>query len=88
MLVKLLREKLRPYKRQIYLVIALQAVQTTAALLLPTLNARIIDDGVLRGRPRLHPLGGRAHALHHARAGRVRGGRRVRGRPGRHGLRA
>jgi ATP-binding cassette subfamily B protein len=49
MLVKLLREKLRPYKRQIYLVIALQAVQTTAALLLPTLNARIIDDGVLPG---------------------------------------
>jgi ATP-binding cassette subfamily B protein len=49
MLVKLLREKLRPYKRQIYLCIALQAVQTTAALLLPTLNARIIDDGVLTG---------------------------------------
>jgi ATP-binding cassette subfamily B multidrug efflux pump len=47
MLIKLLREKLRPYKRQIRLCIALQAVQTTAALLLPTLNARIIDDGVL-----------------------------------------
>ena len=49
MLVKLLREKLRPYKKQIWVVIALQAVQTVASLLLPTLNARIIDDGVLRG---------------------------------------
>jgi ATP-binding cassette subfamily B protein len=49
MLVRLLRSKLRPYKGQIYLCIVLQAVQTTAALLLPTLNARIIDDGVLPG---------------------------------------
>jgi ATP-binding cassette subfamily B protein len=31
------------------LVVALQAVQTIAALLLPSLNARIIDHGVLRG---------------------------------------
>ena len=45
MLVKLLRTRLRPYKKEIYIVIALQAVANTAALLLPTLNARIIDDG-------------------------------------------
>jgi ATP-binding cassette subfamily B protein len=31
------------------LVVALQSVQTVAALLLPSLNARIIDDGVLPG---------------------------------------
>ena len=49
MLLRLLRTKLRPYKRLIYLVIGLQAVQTTAALLLPTINARIIDQGVLPG---------------------------------------
>jgi ATP-binding cassette subfamily B protein len=49
MLLKLLRAKLRPYKSQIWLCIALQAVQTTAVLILPTLNARIIDRGVLPG---------------------------------------
>ncbi len=49
MLVKLLRSTLRPYKRQLALVVAFQAVQTTAALLLPSINARIIDDGILRG---------------------------------------
>jgi ATP-binding cassette subfamily B protein len=48
-LIKLLRSTLRPYRRIIALVIALQAVQTVAALLLPTINARIIDDGVLPG---------------------------------------
>ena len=47
MLVKVLRSTLRPYKRQIGLIVAFQSVQTTAALLLPTINARIIDDGVL-----------------------------------------
>jgi ATP-binding cassette subfamily B protein len=31
------------------LIVALQSVQTVAALLLPSLNARIIDDGVLPG---------------------------------------
>ena len=49
MLIRLLRAHLRPYRRTIYLVIVLQTVQTVAALLLPTLNARIIDRGVLRG---------------------------------------
>jgi ATP-binding cassette subfamily B protein len=48
-LIKLLRSHLRPYKRVLWLVVALQTVQTTAALLLPTLNARIIDKGVLKG---------------------------------------
>ncbi len=46
---KLLRSTLGPYKRQLGLVVLFQTIQTTAALLLPTLNARIIDQGVLRG---------------------------------------
>ena len=49
MLFTILRSHLRPYKRLLLLVIALQAVQTTAALLLPRLNASIIDKGVLPG---------------------------------------
>ena len=55
MLTRLLRTQLRPYKRTLLIVVALQAVQTTAALALPALNAHIIDDGIVRianGRPR------------------------------------
>jgi ATP-binding cassette subfamily B protein len=48
-LSKLLRSHLRPYKRLLVLIVVLQAVQTTAALALPTINARIIDNGVLPG---------------------------------------
>jgi len=46
-LSKLLRSHLRPYKSVLILIVVLQAVQTTAALALPTINARIIDNGVL-----------------------------------------
>ncbi|HEV3226845.1 MAG TPA: ABC transporter ATP-binding protein, partial [Acidimicrobiales bacterium] len=49
MLIRLLREHLRPYRKILVVVVVLQTVQTTAALTLPTLNARIIDDGVLKG---------------------------------------
>jgi ATP-binding cassette subfamily B protein len=49
MLVSLLRQHLRPYKRLLALVVALQTVQTVAALSLPSLNAHIIDKGILRG---------------------------------------
>ncbi|MEA3078066.1 MAG: ATP-binding cassette, subfamily multidrug efflux pump [Actinomycetota bacterium] len=49
MLLALLRQHLKPYKRLLALVVALQAVQTIAALTLPSLNARIIDQGILRG---------------------------------------
>ena len=48
MLTRLLREMLRPYKRTIYAVFVLQAIQTVATLTLPTLNARIIDNGILK----------------------------------------
>jgi ATP-binding cassette, subfamily B, multidrug efflux pump len=47
-LIKLLREHMRPYKRQIWLLLSLQAVQTVAGLVLPQLNADIIDKGILR----------------------------------------
>lgn len=47
MLFSLLRARLGPYRRIIAAMILLQAVQTTASLVLPTLNARIIDKGIL-----------------------------------------
>lgn len=48
-LIRLLRTYLRPYKRPIALLVALQLLQTCASLYLPTLNAGIIDDGVVKG---------------------------------------
>ncbi len=49
MLIRLLRTRLRPYKRSIALLVLLQFLQTCASLYLPTLNADIIDDGVVKG---------------------------------------
>src|SRR6185295_16358274 len=49
MLIRLLRTYLRRYKRQLIIVLVLQAAQTIAALYLPSLNADIIDKGVARG---------------------------------------
>ncbi len=49
MLVKLLRSYLRPYRAALWVVVALQLVQTIAALYLPTLNADIIDGGLVKG---------------------------------------
>ena len=49
MLFRLMREHLRPYKKLLWLIVVLQTVQTAAALSLPTINARIIDNGVLTG---------------------------------------
>ncbi|WP_410580789.1 ABC transporter ATP-binding protein [Amycolatopsis sp. lyj-108] len=49
MLTKLLRVHLRPYRRDLWLIVLLQFVQTLAGLYLPTLNADIIDDGVVKG---------------------------------------
>jgi ATP-binding cassette subfamily B protein len=48
-LVKLLREYLRPYRGPIALIVGLQFLATLAMLYLPTLNADIIDTGVLTG---------------------------------------
>ncbi|GGS73208.1 ABC transporter ATP-binding protein [Streptomyces griseoviridis] len=49
MLIRLLRTYLRPYKKPIALLVALQFLQTCATLYLPTLNADIIDQGVVNG---------------------------------------
>ncbi|MFF7153339.1 ABC transporter transmembrane domain-containing protein [Streptomyces sp. NPDC008139] len=49
MLIRLLRAHLGPYKRPIGLLVLLQLVQTIATLYLPTLNADIIDNGVVKG---------------------------------------
>ncbi|MEU4897674.1 ABC transporter ATP-binding protein [Streptomyces sp. NPDC044780] len=49
MLVRLIRAYLRPYTRTITLIVLLQLVQTLATLYLPTLNADIIDSGVVTG---------------------------------------
>ena len=45
----LLRRYLRPYKRDLAIVVALQLVATIASLYLPSLNADIIDRGVSTG---------------------------------------
>ncbi|MEV4938996.1 ABC transporter ATP-binding protein [Streptomyces zaomyceticus] len=49
MLMRLLAPRLRPYRTLLVLLVALQLVQSLASLALPTLNAGVIDEGVLRG---------------------------------------
>nr|WP_202424714.1 ABC transporter ATP-binding protein [Streptomyces sp. HUCO-GS316] len=44
-----MRTYLRPYKKPIALLVLLQFLQTCATLYLPTLNAQIIDQGVVKG---------------------------------------
>ena len=48
-MIRLLRERLKPYWRQILVVLVLLLVQAIANLYLPTLNADIINNGVLTG---------------------------------------
>ena len=49
MLIRILRYYLRPYRNAIVVVVLLQFVQSLANLYLPTLNAEIIDNGVVKG---------------------------------------
>ena len=49
MLVRILRTYLRPYAGLLALLVGLQLVGTIASLYLPSLNGRIIDEGVARG---------------------------------------
>ncbi|MGW0702616.1 ABC transporter ATP-binding protein [Streptomyces sp. NPDC002867] len=49
MLIRLLRTYLSPYKKPIALLVVLQLLQTSATLYLPTLNADVIDNGVVTG---------------------------------------
>jgi ATP-binding cassette subfamily B protein len=49
MLIPILRRYLRPYPREIAIIVVFQLAATIAALALPTLNADIIDKGVVLG---------------------------------------
>ena len=49
MLIALVRGQLHPYRRAALAVVLWQSLQALAALYLPTLNADLIDNGVLRG---------------------------------------
>ncbi|MBB5957959.1 ATP-binding cassette subfamily B protein [Saccharothrix tamanrassetensis] len=49
MLNRLLRTYLRPYRRELAIVLVLQLVGTVASLYLPSLNADIIDFGIATG---------------------------------------
>jgi len=49
MLLALLRQYVRPYRRLVAVVMVLQLISTLASLYLPTVNAAIIDDGVAKG---------------------------------------
>jgi ATP-binding cassette, subfamily B, multidrug efflux pump len=49
MLLALLRQYVRPYRRLVAAVMTLQLVSTLASLYLPTVNATIIDDGIAKG---------------------------------------
>ncbi len=49
MLIRLLRERLAPYRTWLLAVVLLQLGATLAMLYLPSLNADIIDRGIARG---------------------------------------
>ncbi len=49
MLLRLLRQYLRPYRGELSLIVLLQLIGTIAALYLPSLNGQIIDQGVAKG---------------------------------------
>jgi ATP-binding cassette subfamily B protein len=46
---QLLASHLGPYRNLLLMVLVLQAIQTSATLALPTVNADLIDNGVLAG---------------------------------------
>ncbi|MET3810955.1 ATP-binding cassette subfamily B protein [Arthrobacter sp. UYEF3] len=59
MLFSLMRRLLAAHRMTVLAIVCLQLVQTTANLLLPTLNAAIIDDGIVAGNtPLIERLGG------------------------------
>ncbi|HKS02694.1 MAG TPA: ABC transporter ATP-binding protein [Arthrobacter sp.] len=51
MLIGLLLRLLAGHRAAVWAIVALQVVQTAGNLMLPTLNASIIDDGILAGQP-------------------------------------
>jgi ATP-binding cassette, subfamily B, multidrug efflux pump len=48
-LVRIVRDYLRPYRRLVVILVVLQLVGTIASLYLPSLNGQIIDEGVAKG---------------------------------------
>ena len=46
-LLKVLRKHLAPYKRELGIIVVFQTIQAALALTLPTLNANIINNGIL-----------------------------------------
>ncbi|MFL6105479.1 MAG: ABC transporter ATP-binding protein [Marmoricola sp.] len=49
MLIRIIREHLRPYRRELSIVVGLQFIGTMVMLYLPVLNADIIDKGIVLG---------------------------------------
>ncbi|UUZ60630.1 hypothetical protein LP418_07310 [Nocardioides sp. B-3] len=49
MLLRLVRTRLAPYKGPIAIIVVLQLIGTLAMLYLPSINAEIIDKGVVTG---------------------------------------
>lgn len=49
MLTQILKKYLRPYKKQVYLILLMLLIQAIASLYLPNLNADLINNGVAKG---------------------------------------
>ena len=49
MLTQILKKYLRPYKKQVYLILLMMLIQAIASLYLPNLNADLINNGVAKG---------------------------------------
>ena len=57
-MIRVLRTYLRPYRKLLAAVVVLQTIQALLSLYLPTLNARLLDEGVLAGdRDRIWSIG-------------------------------
>jgi len=49
LLTQILKRYLRPYKKQVYLILSMLLIQAIASLYLPNLNADLINNGVAKG---------------------------------------
>ena len=49
MLTQILKKYLRPYRRQVYLILLMLLIQAIASLYLPNLNADLINNGIAKG---------------------------------------
>ena len=49
MLIRIIRDYLRPYRGMVAVLVGLQLIGTMASLYLPSLNGKIIDEGVAKG---------------------------------------